>query len=198
MTLSHHRRKFLAAVTSLSLAGCLVESDTGTADESGEPSRSHTTESPRPQTSTSNQTQPPDSARPDGEPISLDTAGIAVETVRINRIIESPYQSQVVADIVISNVGPARYGTLEFRADAYYEPPADDRTYHPPRVSERTAVGRTYIERQYDSFGTGTRTLSEIVIQYDADDANGSTDPATFDIELVARRVNPSLDPSQN
>jgi hypothetical protein len=36
------------------------------------------------------------------------------------------------------------------------------------------------------------------VIQYDADDANGSTDPATFDIELVVRRVNPLPDPSQN
>ncbi|MDV7351182.1 hypothetical protein R3751_15525 [Halorubrum distributum] len=194
MTFLHHRRHFLAAVGSLSTAGCLVQRDTAATDVSEDPPRSDTTGSTHSQTSTSNESNSMDSTHTDNGPTdtttSLDTVGIAVEEIRIDRIIESPYQSQIVAEIVISNVGPAQYGTLEFRADAYYEPPADDRTYHPPRVSTRTAVGRTYIERQYDSFDSGTRTLRGIVIQYDADDANGSTDPARFDIELAVRRVN--------
>ncbi|MDB2252663.1 hypothetical protein PM033_12920 [Halorubrum ezzemoulense] len=134
--------------------------------------------------------RPPNNAS-SGITTSLDAAGIAVETIRIDRIVESLYQSQIIADIAISNVGPAQYGTLELRADAYYEPPDDERTYHPPRVTDRTAVGRSYIERTYDSFDSGTRTLTGVVIQYDADDANGSTDPADFDIEIAVRWAKP-------
>jgi len=75
--------------------------------------------------------------------------------------------------------------------DAYYEPPEDDRTYHPPRVDERTAVGRTYVEDDFESFGSGTRTFADVVVRYDAEDANDSTDPAEFDLEIAVRRANP-------
>lgn len=174
--------------------GCLVQRDTATTDVSEEPSHPDTTGPLHSQTSTSNKSQPIDTIHTDSGltdiTTSLYTADIAVEEIRIDRIIESPYQSQIVVEIVISNVGPAQHGTLESRADAYYEQPADDRTCHPPRVSTRAAVGRRYIEPQYDLFDSGTRTLRGIVIQYSADDANGSTDPARFDIELAVRRVN--------
>ncbi|MUW14947.1 hypothetical protein GJ633_09930 [Halorubrum sp. CBA1125] len=126
----------------------------------------------------------------DGE--FADPAGIAVEAVSINRIVESFDRSQIVADVVVRNTGDRTYGTLELRVDAFYEPPEDDRTYHPPRVDERTAVGRTYVEREFEGFATNTRTFDDIVIRYDADaDANGSTDPAEFDLEIAVRRAEP-------
>ena len=195
MTQPYPRRQLLVAVGSLSLAGCLVESETSSADASEESSQSRTNSSSHPERRTSAGSQSADSRPPNnassGITTSLDAAGIAVETIRIDRIVESLYQSQIIADIAISNVGPAQYGTLELRADAYYEPPDDDRTYHPPRVTDRTAVGRSYIERTYDSFDSGTRTLNGVVIQYDADDSNGSTDPAEFDIEIAVRWAEP-------
>ncbi|OYR80874.1 hypothetical protein DJ71_14160 [Halorubrum sp. E3] len=58
-------------------------------------------------------------------------------------------------------------------------------------MDERTAVGRTYIERTFESFDSGTRTIEDIIIQYDTDDTNGSTDPTEFDIEIAVRRADP-------
>ncbi|WP_144050349.1 hypothetical protein [Halorubrum persicum] len=198
MTQSYLRRRVLAAVVPLGLSGCLVESDTNQSNDSVHPTTSTTTTDADASASSSSDTQPggqPNEEEIDDTPnegvISPDPAGIEIESFDIDRIIESIYLSQIVAEVVIANPGTDTYGTLELRADAYYEPPADDRTYHPPRVDERTAVGRTYIERTFESFDSGTRTIEDIIIQYDTDDTNGSTDPTEFDIEIAVRRADP-------
>jgi len=123
---------------------------------------------------------------------SPEPAGIAVESVSIDRIIGSIYLSQIVVDVTVRNTGPETYGSVELRVDAFYNPPADDRTYHPPRVDERTAVGRRYVDDEFDDFDSGTRTFENVVVRYDADaDANGSTDPADFDFTAAIRGTDP-------
>jgi len=97
-----------------------------------------------------------------------------------------------VVDVTVRNTGPETYGSVELRVDAFYNPPADDRTYHPPRVDERTAVGRRYVDDEFDDFDSGTRTFENVVVRYDADaDANGSTDPADFDFTAAIRGTDP-------
>jgi hypothetical protein len=195
------RRRFLAAAVSVAFAGCLVEDESsvagqtsGTTDDdgSGEMAPAADDESTTGETNeASDDAEPTANTTADTEYVSPDSAGITTEETDIVRIVESNLLSQIVADVTIRNTGEHTYGTLELRIDAYYEPPEDDRTYHPPRIDERTAVGRTYVEDDFESFGSGTRTFEDVVVQYDAEDANDSTDPAEFDLEIAVRRANP-------
>lgn len=200
MTRPPSRRRFLAAAVPVALAGCLVEDGSSAAGQTGgttdgdgsgettaaddEPTASEASDGSDGAESTA------DAAPDDGE-ASPGPAGITVEETEVVRIVESNRLSQIVADVTVRNSGDRAYGTLELRVDAYYEPPEDDRTYHPPRVDERTAVGRTYVEDDFESFGSGTRTFADVVVRYDAEDANDSTDPAEFDLEIAVRRANP-------
>lgn len=193
MTGPHSRRRFLAGAVPVALAGCLVaESDEGpepadatVADTSGDGDAAGDDVN---QAGGTNETEATGNA---SETERL-PAGIEIERVDVVRLVESDLLSQIVVDVVVRNPGGATYGTLELRVDAYYEPPDDDRTYHPPRVDERSAVGREYTERTFEEFGSGTRTIEDVVIQYDADaDANDSTDPDEFDFEVVVRRAEP-------
>lgn len=201
MTRLSSRRQFLAAAIPISLAGCLVEGESNAADQTRETANGDQTAEPTPATSAESTTGETndgpgdagsnvDTAGDSSEALP-DPAGITVEETEIVRIVESNLLSQVVADITIRNTGERTYGTLELRVDAYYEPPEDDRTYHPPRVNERTAIGRTYVEDEFESFDSGTQTFEDVVVQYDAEDANGSTDPAEFELEIVVRRAEP-------
>jgi hypothetical protein len=200
MTRPPSRRQFLAAAVPVALAGCLVEDESSAADQTEEVADGDGSEETAPaadgESTTSGGSDGPDDAEPaadttggDGD-ASPGPAGITVEETDIVRIVESNLLSQIVADVTVRNTGERAYGTLELRVDAYYEPPEDDRTYHPPRVDERTAVGRTYVEDDFESFDSGTRTFEDVVIQYDAEDANDSTDPAEFDVEIAVRRAN--------
>ncbi|CDK40338.1 hypothetical protein [Halorubrum sp. AJ67] len=203
MTRPRSRRRLLAAAAPLALAGCLIEANPDATDGNGQAVEERTeTESesevgdPTTGSGAGNEgtaAQTDDTSAvanaSDGENETPDPAGITVESTNISRIIESIYLSQIVADVAIRNSGEYTYGTLELRIDAYYEPPEDDRTYHPPRVDDRTAVGRTYAEETFDSFDTGTRTFENVVIRYDAEEANDSTDPAEFDLEIAVRRA---------
>jgi len=197
MTRLRSRRRFLATVTPVALAGCLVVQGT---DESQESSGDGSASEP----GTNSEQTPTDeaegssSAVESGESTSADdgeslteAAGISIEETDILRIVESVNLSQIVIDVTVRNGGERTYGTLELRVDAYYEPPEDDRTYHPPRVDERTAVGREYFERTFESFDGETRVFEDVVVQYDADDANGSVAPAEFTLEVAVRRADP-------
>jgi len=197
MTRLRSRRRFLATVTPVALAGCLVVQGT---DESQESSGDGSASEP----GTNSEQTPTDeaegssSAVESGESTSADdgeslteAAGISIEETDILRIVESVNLSQIVIDVTVRNDGERTYGTLELRVDAYYEPPEDDRTYHPPRVDERTAVGREYFERTFESFDGETRVFEDVVVQYDADDANGSVAPAEFTLEVAVRRADP-------
>ena len=198
MTRPSSRRRFLATVAPVALAGCLVEQE-------ADGSRESTVDGNDPGPGTDGEQTPnpadeagnPSSAVESGENTSADDgsslpepAGISVEATDILRIVESFHLSQIVADVTVRNGGARTYGALELRVDAYYEPPEDDRTYHPPRVDERTAVGREYAERTFESFDSGTRTFEDVVVRYDAEDANGSVTPAEFDLEVAVRRAN--------
>ena len=204
MTRSRSRRRVLAAAVPTLLGGCLVESqadpaarsDTSTgqtdAGEDGDGSDGGGGDADGGDTNGNDDT--------DGSAGDADTAGstspapagIAVESVSIDRIIGSFYLSQIVIDVTVRNAGPATYGSVELRVDAFYTPPADDRTYHPPRVDERTAVGRRYVDREFDGFESGTRTFENVVVRYDADaDANGSTDPDEFEFTVAVRGADP-------
>ena len=203
MTRSHPRRRFLAATVPLTLAGCLIEADPnstdgnrqgvedGTETESGIIKDDSTTQSEAEDKGTAAQTDDTGTVAnvSDEENAVPDSAGITVESTNISQIIGSIYQSQIVTDVTVRNTGEHTYGTLDLRIDAYYEPPEDDRTYHPPRVNDRTAVGRTYVKETFDLFDSGTRTFEDVVIQYDAEDANDSIDPAEFDLEIAVRRA---------
>ncbi|WP_200531435.1 hypothetical protein [Halorubrum sp. LN27] len=205
MTRQRSRRWLLAAAVPLALAGCLIEADSdatddtgqaveeGTTPESGGTDDAPTTESVAGNEETAAQTDDTGAVAnaSDEENATPDPAGITVESTNISRIIESIYLSQIVADVTVRNSGEHTYGTLNLRIDAYYEPPDDDRTYHPPRVDDRTAVGRTYAEDTFDSFDSGTRTFEDVVIRYDAEEANNSTDPDEFDLEIAVRRAEP-------
>ena len=182
MTHSRSRRRVLAAAVPTLLGGCLVESR---ADPAARPDAS----SARPDADGNDGESDGGGDTADAAPAgSTSPAGIAVESVSIDRIVGSIHHlSQIVADVTVRNAGPATYGSVELRVDAFYNPPADDRTYHPPRVDERTAVGRRYVDREFDGFESGTRTF-EVVVRYDADaDANGSTDPDAFDLTVAIR-----------
>lgn len=203
MTHSRSRRRVLAAAVPTLLGGCLVESradpaarsDASSArtDADGNDGEGDGTDGESDGTDGesdgsdggSNGGGDTADAAPAG---STSPAGIAVESVSIDRIVGSIHHlSQIAADVTVRNAGPATYGSVELRVDAFYNPPADDRTYHPPRVDERTAVGRRYVDREFDGFESGTRTF-EVVVRYDADaDANGSTDPDAFDLTVAIR-----------
>ena len=196
MTRPPSRRRVLAAAVPVALAGCLVEDGSSAADQT-DGDRSGETAATDGESTANGGSDGPDDAEPTADATGGDgdaspgPAGIAVEETEIVRIVESNLLSQIVADVTVRNTGERAYGTLELRVDAYYEPPEDDRTYHPPRVDERTAVGREYVERTFDSFESGTRTFEGAVVQYDAEDANGSVDPAEFDLEAAVRRADP-------
>lgn len=199
------RRRFLATAAPLALAGCLIEADPdttdgggqaveeGTATESGITVDGPTTGSRAGDKATAAQTNDTGAVEnvSHEENTAPNPAGITVESTNISRIVKSIHLSQIVADVTVRNTGEHTYGTLALRIDAYYEPPEDDRTYHPPRVDDRTAVGRTYAENTFDSFDSGTWTFENVVIQYDAEEANGSTDPAEFDLDTAVRRASP-------
>ena len=203
MTRQRSRRRFLAATVPLTLAGCLVEADPdatdgnrqavegGTKTESGTVEDEPTTQSEAEDKGTAVQTDDTGAVAnaSDEENSAPDSPGITVESTNISQIIGSIYQSQIVTDVTVRNSSEHTYGTLTLRIDAYYEPPEDDRTYHPPRVNDRTAVGRTYVTDTFESFDSGTRTFEDVVIQYDAEDANNSIDPAEFDLEIAVRRA---------
>ena len=188
----HSRRRFLAGAVPVALAGCLVTD----ADESGASTEAVVDETGGGNDTTSNAEQDgtadETAATSSGADSDNVPAGIEISQVDIVRIVESNLLSQIVVDIVVRNPGDITYGTLELRVDAYYEPPDDDKTYRPPRVDERTAVGREYTEQTFEEFESGTRTFENVVIQYDADaDANDSTDPEEFDFDVVVRRAEP-------
>jgi len=199
MTRLRSRRRFLATVTPVALAGCLVEQGTDgsqelTDDESVPEAETNSEQTPTP----TDEAEGSSSAVESGESTSADdraslaeAAGISIEETDILRIVESVNLSQIVVDVTVRNDGERTYGTLELRVDAYYEPPEDDRMYHPPRVDERTAVGREYFERTFESFDDETRVFEDVVVQYDADDANGSVAPAEFTLEVAVRRADP-------
>jgi len=197
MTSPHSRRQLLAAAIPFALAGCLLEPAQGPVDgdqQMSSPNQSPANNPPTTETTTTAQTNDSDTVKNTsngGATVPADPAGIEIDSVEISRIIESRNQSQIVADITVRNTGTQAYGALEIRVDAYYNPPPDDRTYHPPRVSERTAVGRTYADRTFESFESGTRVFEDVVIQYDAEDANGSVDPALFDVTVAVRHAEP-------
>ncbi|MFC7325850.1 hypothetical protein ACFQMF_14865 [Halorubrum rutilum] len=201
MTRPPSRRRFLAAAVPIALAGCLVEDGSNAADQTGETAGGDQSGETAPaaddESTASEATDGSDDAEPTADAADGDgdaspgPAGVTVEETEIVRIVESNLLSQIVADVTVRNTGEQAYGTLELRVDAYYEPPEDDRTYHPPRVDERTAVGRTYVEGDFESFDSGTRTFEDVVVRYDAEDANDSTDPAEFDLEIAVRRANP-------
>ena len=203
MTHSRSRRRVLAAAVPTLLGGCLVESRADPAARS-DASSARTDADGNDGEGDGNDGEGDgndgESDGSDGESDgggdtadaapagSTSPAGIAVESVSIDRIVGSIHHlSQIAADVTVRNAGPATYGSVELRVDAFYNPPADDRTYHPPRVDERTAVGRRYVDREFDGFESGTRTF-EVVVRYDADaDANGSTDPDAFDLTVAIR-----------
>lgn len=192
MTRPHSRRRFLVGTIPVALAGCLV---TG-ADDSGESSQNIVDQTNGDSVSPENtaQAEPVDEAATTSDESNSDgvPARIEIEEVEIVRVVKSNLLSQIIVDIVVRNSGGATYGTLELRIDAYYEPPDDDRTYHPPRVDERNAVGREYTEQTFTEFESGTRTFEDVVIQYDADiSANGSVDPNKFDFDIAIRRAEP-------
>lgn len=192
MTRPHSRRRFLVGTIPVALAGCLV---TG-ADDSGESSQNIVDQTNGDSVSPENtaQAEPADEAATTSDESNSDgvPARIEIEEVEIVRVVKSNLLSQIIVDIVVRNSGGATYGTLELRIDAYYEPPDDDRTYHPPRVDERNAVGREYTEQTFTEFESGTRTFEDVVIQYDADiNANGSVDPNKFDFDIAIRRAEP-------
>jgi len=192
MTRPHSRRRFLVGTIPVALAGCLV---TG-ADDSGESSQNVVDQTNSDSVSPENtvQAEPADEAATTSNESNSDgvPAQIEIEEVEIVRVVKSNLLSQIIVDIVVRNSGGATYGTLELRIDAYYEPPDDDRTYHPPRVDERNAVGREYTEQTFTEFESGTRTFEDVVIQYDADiSANGSVDPNKFDFDIAIRRAEP-------
>lgn len=201
MTRPPSRRRFLAAAVPVALAGCLVEDGSNAADRTegtaGGDQSGETAPAADGESTTGEANDGPDDAAATADATGDDgdaspgPAGITVEETEIIRIVESNLLSQIVADVTIRNTGEHTYGTLELRIDAYYEPPEDDRTYHPPRVDERTAVGRTYVESDFESFDSGTRTFEDVVVRYDAEDANDATDPAEFDLEIAVRRANP-------
>lgn len=189
MTHSRSRRRVLAAAVPTLLGGCLVESRADPAARSDASSARTDADGSDGESEGSDGGDDGGGDTADAAPAgSTSPAGIAVESVSIDRIVGSIHHlSQIVADVTVRNAGPATYGSVELRVDAFYNPPADDRTYHPPRVDERTAVGRRYVDREFDGFESGTRTF-EVVVRYDADaDANGSTDPDTFDLTVAIR-----------
>jgi len=197
MTRLRSRRRFLATVTPVALAGCLVVQGTDESQESSgdggasEPgTNSEQTPTDEAEGSSSAVESGESTSADDGESLT-EAAGISIEETDILRIVESVNLSQIVVDVTVRNDGEHTYGTLELRVDAYYEPPEDDRTYHPPRVDERTAVGREYFERTFESFDGETRVFEDVVVQYDADDANGSVAPAEFTLEVAVRRADP-------
>ena len=200
MTRPSSRRRFLAAAVPVALAGCLVEDESSTAGQTGGTVDGDQSDATAPAGDESTATEASDGpddagssadAAGDTDAASPGPAGITVEETDVVRIVESNLLSQIVADVTVRNTGERAYGTLELRVDAYYEPPEDDRTYHPPRVDERTSVGRTYVEDEFASFDSGTRTFDDVVVRYDAEDANDSTDPAEFDLTIVVRRAEP-------
>ncbi|WP_128906683.1 hypothetical protein [Halorubrum amylolyticum] len=193
------RRQFLAATVPLTLAGCLVEGGTDTPNNGVEATSSEQptgrkqraksdTDEVRAQSSGSEKTT---NASTDDRDRYPKPTGITIEETDIVRIVESIHLSQIIADVVVGNPGENTYGTLELRIDAYYEPPTDDRTYHPPRVDERIAVGRTYVDQTFESFGSGIRTFEDAMIQYDDDETNNSVNTANFDLEVAVRRAEP-------
>lgn len=189
MTHSRSRRRVLAAAVPTLLGGCLVESRADPAARSDASSARTDADGSDGESEGSDGGDDGGGDTADAAPAgSTSPAGIAVESVSIDRIVGSIHHlSQIVADVTVRNAGPATYGSVELRVDAFYNPPADDRTYHPPRVDERTAVGRRYVDREFDGFESGTRTF-EVVVRYDADaDANGSTDPDAFDLTVAIR-----------
>jgi len=199
MTQLRSRRRFLATVIPVALAGCLVEQGTDGSQESTGDVSAPEPETKSEQTPTpTDEAEGPSSAVESGESASADdggslaeAAGISIEETDILRIVESINLSQIVVDVTVQNSGEHTYGTLELRVDAYYEPPEDDRTYHPPRVDERTAVGREYVEHTFESFDNETKVFEDIVVQYDAEDANGSVAPDEFTLEVAVRRADP-------
>ena len=196
MTHSRSRRRVLAAAVPTLLGGCLVESRADPAARSDASSARTDADGNDGEGDGNDGASEGSDGGDDGGGDTADAApagstspaGIAVESVSIDRIVGSIHHlSQIVADVTVRNAGPATYGSVELRVDAFYNPPADDRTYHPPRVDERTAVGRRYVDREFDGFESGTRTF-EVVVRYDADaDANGSTDPDAFDLTIAIR-----------
>ena len=189
MTHSRSRRRVLAAAVPTLLGGCLVESRADPAARSDASSARTDTDGSDGEGDGNDGESDGGGDTADAAPAgSTSPAGIAVESVSIDRIVGSIHHlSQIAADVTVRNAGPATYGSVELRVDAFYNPPADDRTYHPPRVDERTAVGRRYVDREFDGFESGTRTF-EVVVRYDADaDANGSTDPDAFDLTVAIR-----------
>ena len=192
MNKPHSRRRFLASAIPIALAGCLVVD----ADENSDTPQT-VADGPSADLAT---TGKKDQAEPINESVAATNqsgsdslpAGIGIDRIEITRIVESNLLPQIVVDVVVSNARNLTFGTLELRIDAFYNPPDDDRTYRPPRVTERTAVGREYTEQTFEAFESGTRVFEDVVIQYDADaDANDSTDPDDFDFEVVVRRAEP-------
>lgn len=143
------RRRLLAASVPALLAGCLVESSEGPADETegsagADEAGSEGADSGGDSESLSGSEET--TAQSDGESVpesvGPDGSGLVVTATEIFEVTTDGYQTTVRARFTVENRGRFTYGTVLFRVDAYATRPSSP---------ERESVGWTEVRQQYTS-----------------------------------------------